>query len=65
VVGIPFTDLYAKPAEGPADSVDLHHPYGFTLYNNVLYIPVHPAFPELESPYSQQGHVIQMMALPK
>jgi hypothetical protein len=62
--GIPITDEYAKPMEGPADSVDLHTPSGFILYNNVLYIPVHPHIADLESPYLDQGHVIQMIAFP-
>jgi hypothetical protein len=63
--GIPVTDIHTRPTEGPADSVDLHTPSGFTLYNNILYIPVHPHLAALESQYSQQGHVIQMIAVPK
>jgi len=62
--GLPVTDQYAKPTEGPADGVDLHEPSGITIYNKVLYICVHPHIAELESPYSQQGHVIQMIAVP-
>ncbi len=63
--GTPVTDKYGKPTEGPADSVDLHSPSGFTLYNNILYIAVHPHLAAPESPSLQQGHVIQMIALPK
>jgi hypothetical protein len=61
--GIPVTDINAKPAEGPADSVDLHSPYGFTIDNKILYFSVHPGF-HLEPPYTQYGNVIQMIAFP-
>ena len=64
LAGIPVTDQYGKPAEGPADSVDLHEPTGLTLYEKVLYICVHPHIAEIESPYLNQGHVIQMISVP-
>jgi hypothetical protein len=63
--GIPVTDVYGKPTEGPADSVDLHRPTGITLYNNILYIAVHPHIAPPETNEYQQGHVVQMIALSK
>lgn len=63
--GIPLTDKYARPMEGPADSVDLLTPSGFTLYNNILYIAVHPHLAQIEAPSLQQGHVIQMISVPE
>ncbi len=64
VAGVPVNDIYAAPSEGPADSVDLHDPSGIALYNNVLYISVHPRVGLPGSDEYQQGSVIQMMALP-
>lgn len=64
VAGLPIHDIYAAPTEGPADSVDLHDPSGFTLYKNVLYIGVHPLVGLPGSNEYQQGSVIQMIALP-
>jgi hypothetical protein len=63
--GIPVTDKYAKPTEGPAESVDLHEPSGITIYDNILYISVHPHIASPPSDEYQQGHVIQMIPLPK
>lgn len=65
VAGVPIHDIYAAPTEGPADSVDLHEPSGIALYENVLYIGVHPRVGLPGSNEYQQGSVIQMMALPK
>ena len=63
--GIPVTDRFGRPTEGPADKVDLHTPSGFTLYNNVLYMAVHPEFYGDPSFPQQFGHVIQMIVVPK
>lgn len=65
VAGVPIHDIYAAPTEGPADSVDLHEPSGIALYENVLYIGVHPRVGLPGSNEYQQGSVIQMIALPK
>jgi hypothetical protein len=64
VAGIPVTDVNAKPAEGPAESTDLHSPTGFTIDNKILYFAVRPGF-HLEPPYTQYGNVIQMIAFPE
>lgn len=64
VAGVPVTDIYAAPGEGPADSVDLHDPSGIAFYDNVLYISVHPRVGLPGSDEYQQGSVIQMMAFP-
>ncbi len=65
VAGVPVHDIYGAPTEGPADSVDLHDPLGIALYENVLYIGVHPNVGLPGSDEIQQGSVIQMIALPK
>jgi hypothetical protein len=63
--GIPVTDRFAKPTEGPAASVDLHTPEGFAVDNKILYFSVHPDFvKDVVPPYTQYGHVIQMIKFP-
>jgi hypothetical protein len=60
--GVAFSRPFQRPAEGPADSVDLLTPTGFTIENNVLYFAVHPGTKGPDLPVAQ-GHVIQMMPL--
>lgn len=63
--GLPETDSFNRPAEGPADSVDLLTPNGFAIENNILYFAAHPDFMGDPGFPSQQGHVIQMISLAK
>ena len=61
--GLAKMDNFGRPAEGPADSIDLHAPGGLTIYNNILYFSVHPSFYGDPGFPSQLGHVIQMISL--
>jgi hypothetical protein len=63
--GLAVTDQFGRPTEGPADSVDLHTPGGLSIYNNILFFSVHPAFFGDPDFPNQLGHVIQMIPLAK
>jgi len=46
-------------------SLVLHEPTGMTIYNKVMYICAHPYIADIESPNLDQGHVVQMIAVPQ